>query len=214
MLTLKNVFLHDVLINLSNQIKSNVPREYKSRYLNLLLRNHDVISANKYDLGKCSTAMHDIELKSKEPIYIKQFRIPEAQRKAVETHVEKLLKLGVIRPSRSKYNSPILVVKKKDGGLRIVQDFRAVNQEMLVDKYSMRDVQECIDEIGRAGSSIFSTIDLTSGFWQMMINLECRKFTAFTLPGIGQFEWSSTWIFSTINGNRHLQLEKRFGLHR
>ena len=60
----------------------------------------------------------------------------------------------------------------------------------------------------------FPTIDLTSGFWQMMLNPECRKFTAFTLPGIGQFEWSSTWIFSTINGNRHLQLEKRFGLHR
>ena len=44
-------------------------------------------------------AMHDIELKSKDPIYIKQFRIPEAQRQAVD--VEKLLKLGVICPLRS-----------------------------------------------------------------------------------------------------------------
>ena len=91
--------------------------------------------------------MHDIEFKSKEPIYIKQFRIPEAQRQAVETHVEELLKLWVICPSRSKYNSPIFVVKKKDGGLKIVQDFRAVNNETLVDKYSMRDIQECIDKI-------------------------------------------------------------------
>ena len=65
----------------------NVPSEYKNRYLNLLMRNHEVISANKYNLGKCSTAMHDIELKSKEPIYIKQFRIPEAQRQALETLV-------------------------------------------------------------------------------------------------------------------------------
>ena len=170
----------------------NVPPEYKDRYLNLLLRNHDVISSNKYDLGKCNTAMHDIELKTKEPIYIKQFRIPEAQRETVESHIQELLKLGVIRPSRSKYNSPIFVVKKKSGGLRIVQDFRAINAETLVDKYSMRDVQECIDEIGRAGSSIFTTIDLTSGFWQMMLNPECRKFTAFTLPGLGQFEWNAS----------------------
>ena len=116
----------------------NVPPEYKNKYLNLLLWNHDVISANKYDLGKCSTAIHDIELKSKETIYIKHFRIPEAQRHAVEAHVKELLKLGVIRPSR--YNSPIFFVHKKKGGIRIVHDFRADNNETLVDKYSMRDV--------------------------------------------------------------------------
>ncbi len=61
-----------------------------------------------------------------------------------------------------------------------------------MDNYSMRDVQECIDEIGRAGSSIFSTIDLTSGFWQMMLSPECRKYTAFTIPGVGQFEWNTS----------------------
>ena len=55
----------------------------------------------------------------------------------------------------------------------------------------MRDVQECIDEIGRAGSSIFSMIDLTSGFWQMMLSPECRKYTAFTIPGVSQFEWNA-----------------------
>ena len=172
--------------------KLNVPEEFKQRYLDLLLKHHTVVSNNKYDLGKCTTSMMDIELKSQEPIYIKQFRIPEAQRQSVQDYVEELLKLGVVRPSKSKFNSPIFVVKKKDGGLRIVQDFRAINQQTLVDKYSMRDVQECIDEIGRAGSTIFSTIDLTSGFWQMMLNPECRKYTAFTLPGLGQFEWNAS----------------------
>jgi hypothetical protein len=60
------------------------------------------------------------------------------------------------------------------------------------DKYSMRDVQECIDKIGRAGSSIFSTIDLTSGFWQMMLSPECWKYTAFMIPRVGQFEWNAS----------------------
>jgi hypothetical protein len=54
----------------------------------------------------------------------------------------------------------MFVMAKKDGGVCIVQDFRAINQQTMVNKYSMRDVQECIDESGRAGSSIFSTIDL------------------------------------------------------
>ena len=57
---------------------------------------------------------------------------------------------------------PTFVVPKKDGSLRIVQDFRALNTQTHVDKYSMHDVSECVAQIGRAGSSIFSTIDLTS----------------------------------------------------
>jgi hypothetical protein len=135
--------------------------------------------------------MHDIELKSETPIYVKQFKIQEDQQAAVQRPVEELLKLGVVRPSNSKFNSPMFVVAKKDGGVRIVQDFWAINQQTMVDKYSMRDVQECIDKIGRAGSSIFSKIDLTSGFWQMMRSPECRKYTDFTIPGVGQFEWNT-----------------------
>jgi hypothetical protein len=93
--------------------------------------------------------MHDNELKAEDLIYIKQFRIPEAQREAVQKHIEELLKLGVVRPSRSKFNSPIFVINKKDGGMHIVQDFRAINQNTHVDKNYMRDVQECIDKIGK-----------------------------------------------------------------
>jgi hypothetical protein len=97
--------------------------------------------------------------------------------------VEELLKLGVVRPSNSKFNSPMFIVAKKDGGVQIVQDFWAINHQTKVDKFSMRDVLECINEIGRAQSSIFSTLNLISGFWQMMLSPECRKYyTAFTIP--------------------------------
>jgi hypothetical protein len=97
--------------------KLNVPEEFRQRYIDLLLKHHEVVSSSKYDLGKCTTSMHDIELKTEDPIYIKQFRIPEAQRETVQKHIEELLKLGVVRPSRSKFNSPIFVVNKKDGGM-------------------------------------------------------------------------------------------------
>jgi hypothetical protein len=53
----------------------------------------------------------------------------------------------------------------------------------------MKDVQESISEIGRAGSTIFTTLDLTSGFWQMALDPKSRPYTAFTVPGMGQFEW-------------------------
>jgi hypothetical protein len=95
----------------------NMPDTFNQKYLDLLLKHHEVISDNKYNLGKCSTAMHYIELKSETLIYIKQFQIHEDQQEAVQLHVEELLKLGVVRPSNSKFNSPMFVVAKKNGGV-------------------------------------------------------------------------------------------------
>jgi hypothetical protein len=92
----------------------NVQDSFKQKYLDLLLKHHEVISDNKYHLGKCSSAMDDIELKSETPIYVKQFKIQEDQQEIVQRHVEELLKLGVVRPFNSKFNSSMFVVAKKD----------------------------------------------------------------------------------------------------
>ena len=169
--------------------KLSVPDCEKDKYLKLLCEHWETFSLDKHDLGLCKLLQHDIELKTKEPIYVKQFKIPEAHMSEVKNQLTEWLKLGVVEPCRSKYNSPIFVVAKKDGGLRIVQDFRALNSETYVDKYSMQDVNECVAEIGRSGSTIFSTLDLTSGFWQMQLHPEAKKTTAFTIPGFGQFCW-------------------------
>ena len=50
--------------------------------------------------------MHDVTLRSEEPVYVKQFKIPDAHCKQVEQHVTEWLKLGVVQPARSKFNSP------------------------------------------------------------------------------------------------------------
>jgi hypothetical protein len=53
----------------------------------------------------------------------------------------------------------------------------------------MKDIMECIGDIHRANSTIFSTLDLTSGFWQMKLDEDTQPLTAFTIPGKGQFAW-------------------------
>jgi transposase InsO family protein len=53
----------------------------------------------------------------------------------------------------------------------------------------MKEITECIGDIGRANSTIFTTLDLTSGFWQMQLDEDSQKLTAFTIPGKGQFHW-------------------------
>jgi hypothetical protein len=174
---------------IETNIKLHVPEQFQHKYLNLLLKHHEAISQDKFDLGRTDTLMHEIALKTSEPIYVKQFKIPDAHRQEVEKHVLEWLKLGIIQPARSRYNSPIFAVIKKDGNVRRVQDFRALNNQSFTDKYSMKDVIECIGEIGRSGSTIFSTIDLTAGFWQIILHPRARPYTAFTVPGMGQFQW-------------------------
>ncbi len=125
---------HEVLHSKKKQFiidnaKLQVPEQFQKQYLNLLLKNHEAISQDKFDLGSTDTLMHEIALKTAEPIDVKQFKNPDAHRKEVKKHVLKWLKLGVIQPARSHYNSPIFAVMKKDGNVRLVQDFHALNNK-------------------------------------------------------------------------------------
>ena len=70
---------------------------------------------------------HFIALKDKEPVYVKHFRLMETDRPVLLSHLRNWLKLGVVSPCRSKYNSQIFLVPEIYGSLRPVLDYRAVN---------------------------------------------------------------------------------------
>jgi hypothetical protein len=126
-----------------------VPDQFKHQYLNLLYKYQEAISIDKYDLGQAKNYKHRIYLKNNDPIYHKQFKILEAHHIFIEQTLEEWLKLGVVRRSDSLYNSPIFCVPKKQGqGLRIVQDFRELNQNSHINKYTMKEITECIGDIG------------------------------------------------------------------
>jgi hypothetical protein len=75
--------------------------------------------------------------------------------------------MGIIQPSRSRYNSALFMVPKKDGSLKILQDFRQLSAQIQGDRCSMKDISECIGDIGCEGSNTFTTMKLTSGFGQI-----------------------------------------------
>ncbi len=88
-------------------------------------------------------------------MYRKHFQIPEPHLNFIEQPLEEWLTLGVFKRSNSLYNSPIFCVPKKAGqGLRVVQDFRELNNHSQINKYSMKEITECIGDIGRANSTI------------------------------------------------------------
>ncbi len=125
------------------------PEPYHNRYIDILVKHQAAISLDKYDLGLAKNFTHQIHLKDNQPIFRKQFNIPEAHTQFIEQSLDEWLKLGVVRQSNSNYNSPIFCVPKKQGqGLRIVQDFRLLNQHSHIDKYSMKEIRECIGDIG------------------------------------------------------------------
>jgi hypothetical protein len=74
--------------------------------------------------------------------------------------------------------------------LRVVLDYRGVNARSMPDRYSIKEVRECINEIGRSDSDRYSCINLTSGFWQMELEEESRQYTALSVPGkAARFHW-------------------------
>jgi hypothetical protein len=175
------------------KVKLKLPEEWRSRFLALILEFHDVISNDSTDLGRTDVISHEVRLKNPQPVHQKQFRIPWDHQSCVNDYVDKLLEKRCIQPSLSAFNAPVFCVPKPHGGgLRVVQDFRQLNVASFEDKYIIREVQDCIDQIGLRKSRIFTTLDLTSGFWQQNLETNSRPYTAFTVPGRGRFEWCTT----------------------
>ncbi len=182
------------------QIKADPPM--RQVYEDLLVDYHDVLSKNKFDIGHTDVIQHVIRMKDEVPVHNKQFRIPVNHQECINNHVDELLKKGAIEISRSPYNSPIFAVTKKlppnappgtPPPLRCVLDYRAVNAKSIPDRYSIREIRECIDEIGKNESKIFTTIDLTAGFWQQALEEESRQFTTFSVPSrSGRYQWCVT----------------------
>ena len=98
-----------------------------------------------------------------------------------------MLKNKVIRPSTSPWSSPIIMVRKKDGSWRFCIDFRKLNSVTHKDAYPLPRIDETLESL--AGSTIFSTLDLASGYWQVELEESDKEKTAFSTTE-GHFEFN------------------------
>ena len=164
-----------------------VPDSEIDAYKLLIEKNHDIFSKGDLDIGLGNNFNHRIHMRTNEPVYVPQFRIADAYREGLHSQIKDWLKMGIIQPSHSLYNSPIFVVPKKNGQPRYVLDYRALNTNSVDDKYTMRTIEDCIADIGYKGSTIFSSLDLKDGFYQLPLDKASRHMTSFTVPPLGQF---------------------------
>lgn len=95
---------------------------------------------------------------------------------------------GVIRHSKSPWASPLVLVKKEDGSTRLCVDFRRLNDVTVGDSFPVPRIDDSLRALG--GAQIFSTQDLTKGYWQVPVNEEDKEKTAFTCHK-GLFEFNT-----------------------
>ena len=151
-----------------------------SRYSSIFVKKDD-------ELGCTNIVKHRIKLNDNTPVRLPYRRIPPTQLEEFKHHIQQLLAKKIVRPSSSEYASPIVLVRKKSGGLRMCVDFRHLNAKTQKDAYPLPRIDESIDAL--AGSRFFSTMDLQSAFHQVEVENEDKPKTAFTTP-LGLLEFN------------------------
>ena len=154
---------------------------------NVLNKYSDVFAKSDSDLGRTDVLEHAIDTQGHASIYQRPYRVPQTQRKVIETHVKDMANRGVIRPSKSPWSSPVVLVGKKDGSTRFCVDFRKVNATTCKDVYPLPRIDETLDTLG--GARYFTTLDLASGYWQVPLKEEDMQKTAFSTH-IGLWEFT------------------------
>ena len=161
-----------------------VPTVAEQAKLDKVLKDYEEVLSP--EPGRTDSLKLSINTGVHEPVRNHPYRIPPRWKDEVRTELDKLLQLGIIRPSDSPWSSSIVTVGKKDGGVRICIDFRAINNVTQPDPYQMPLIEEILETL--ASAKFISKIDLNKGFHQIPIEPCDIAKTAFCSPW-GKFEF-------------------------
>ena len=161
-------------------------REQQQSARDFLVDSASVFAKTDLDLGKCNVIKHAIKITDPQPFKEHYRRIPPHLYEEVKAHLQEMVEVGAIRKSFSPWASAVVLVRKKDGGLRFCIDLRKLNNRTVKDGYSLPRVEDTLDCLH--GAVWFSTLDLKSGYWQVELEEEAKPLTAFTVGPLGFWE--------------------------
>ena len=145
-----------------------------------------IFALESSDMGHTSVVKHKIQLDNYTPFKERYHRIPPNLYEEVRNHLKEMIEVGAIHKSSSPWASAVVLVRKKDGSLRFCIDLRKLNAQTIKDAYSLPCIDETLDCLG--GATIFSSLDLKSGYWQVEMEEESKPLTAFTVGPLGFYE--------------------------
>jgi hypothetical protein len=144
-----------------------------------LLDEYSVLFSEPQSLSPKRDCDHTIPLMLEAKIVNQRlYRLPHHQKNVLEDIVKDMLQKGIIKDSTSPYSSLVVLVKKKDHTWRKCTDYRKLNLQTVKNKYPIPIIEDLLDELH--GASVFSKIDLRSGYHQIRMKEEDISKTAFT----------------------------------
>jgi len=185
-------FLRCDSVNFTNIENIVVPNQISNKFHTMLRNRLAVFAEPEEALPYNTNIVATIRTEDDQPIYSKLYPYPMGVSDFVNKETHALLKDGIIRPSSSPYNNPVWVVDKKgtdeEGNTkkRLVIDFRKLNLKTIDDKYPIPNVVSILSNLGKA--RFFTTLDLKSGFHQILLAEKDREKTAFSV-GNGKYEF-------------------------
>ena len=134
------------------------PPELALKFEQMLMEHHNIFSLEPNEIGCTDTAEHIIELLDTEPFKERFHCIAPLLVEEVWEHLQEMLDGGAICPSQSPWCNAVVLVRKKDSGLRFCIDFRRLNSRTKKDAYPLPQMQETMKSM--VGTRLFSTMDL------------------------------------------------------
>lgn len=153
---------------------------------------NDIFLLKDDKLSKTDSTEHKILTKNNvKPVFIKPYRLPESAKKEIDLQINQMLEDGVIEPSHSPWNFPLLIVPKKSDSTgrnrwRVVVDFRRLNEITVDDVFPLPNIIDILEKLGK--STYFSTLDMANGYHQVPLNANDREKTGFSTPN-GHFHF-------------------------
>ncbi|KAJ9520727.1 hypothetical protein QJQ45_007586 [Haematococcus lacustris] len=147
----------------------------------LINEYHTIFSEELRGLPPTRKVAHTIPLEpGAKPPFRPMYRMSPAELQEVERQIKELLAHDLIEPSSSPFGAPVLFVTKADGSLRMCIDYRALNKVTVKNKYPLPRIDQLLDRLH--GATVFSSLDLQSGYHQIRIQPEDVPKSAFRTP--------------------------------
>ena len=158
-------------------ISDKINERQKLQLLLLVVRYEEAFSTSKYDLGLTTELEFEIPTTNQAPITVPPYRLPYQKKQILREILPEMISAGIIEPSTSNYNNPIVLVRKTNGDHRLCLDMRRLNEVTVPANMPIPNVSECMDIL--RGKNYFSSLDLNAAYHQIPIKQEHRHKTAF-----------------------------------
>lgn len=175
--------LSDIGVDLSD---SNITENQKEKASTIFEKWQTIFSKSPIDLGHTDLVRHEINLTDETPFKDHYRRISPGLYDEIREHLSEMLAADAIRPSQSPFSSNVVVVRKKDGSIRLCIDFRKLNLRTVKDAYAIPRIEDSLHLL--VGSKYFTKLDLKAGYWQVELKEEDKRKTAFQVGNLGFFE--------------------------